>query len=584
MVLAVAALALVCIFTAAGVSTMNLRLSTQASNSAVAENLAESVVQQALANLQDDLGFADDISITDDPDLPAGARGLLTFDSDRGVPYSSNNLLGENSTGWQRTVPDKMIHLVGVGECGGVTRHVEVVAHVPEFPIAMACGGPIRSKKCFISGFEPEDDRAWESGSGYSTKDEELGPGHIISNSGRPDAVVLDKETKITGDVQSLGGVDINGASVEGEVRAPWGRKAPIPNFNFQKFDPAQSDDTYYENLEYPGDNVTIVGNMRHSGDLTVRKNLTLDNGFLFVDGNLDIKGQLVGEGALVCMGSATFHGATNLASNKDIALLAKNGVTLTGEGANRSVFRGLVYSAGPFSARNLTIVGGFVVNGDFLTDLEDLTVFYSSHAIVPRIKRQSFAVVPRFQIPGQAEREQDLGEEQETGYPFGEWRRYDRTVANVLDFTRPGWRGSSWRIDDPAVIDAVWIDNKPVYRYRYWGRGDFHKYPPEMFEDWGLGGRIPPPGSLPGGGHKFSSAEDLADYWAKENSTGATGTYWKNKGNTPPNKAAYKQYLLDVLNHLEKPTFERQTNFSMDLNEFIVDVEMLRVVLHRTF
>ena len=80
MVLAVAALALVCIFTAAGGSTMNLRLSTQASNSAVAENLAESVVQQALANLQDDLGFADDISITDDPDLPTGARGLLTFD------------------------------------------------------------------------------------------------------------------------------------------------------------------------------------------------------------------------------------------------------------------------------------------------------------------------------------------------------------------------------------------------------------------------------------------------------------------------------------------------------------------------
>ena len=584
MVLAVAALALVCIFTAAGVSTMNLRLSTHSSNMAIAENLAESVVQQALANLQNDLGFVDEIKIVDDTDLPPGSRGFLTFDPERGVPYSSNNLLGENPSGWQRTVPDKMIHLVGVGECGGVTRHVEVVAHVPEFPIAIACGGPIRTKNCFISGFEPEEEREWEPGSGYSVEKDELGPGHIVSNSGRPDSVVLDRETKVTGDVQSRGGVDLNGARVEGEIRAPWGRKAPIPNFNFQKFDPAQSDDTYYENLTSPGTNVTIVGNMRHSGDLTVRGNLRLDNGFLFVDGSLNIGGELSGEGALVCLGSARFNGTTNLASNKDIALLAKDGVAVTGEGPNRSVFRGLVYTAGPFSARKLTIVGGFVVNGNSRTDLEDLTVFYSSHAIVPRIKRQSFAVVPRFQVPGETERELDLGEQEHTGYPFGEWKRYDRTVANVIDFTRPGWRTSRWGIDDPALIDAVWIDGKPVYRYRYWGRGDASDYPREFFTDWGLGDLTPPPGSVPGGGQRFSSAEALADYWTKENTSGHTGTYFRNKGKTPPNPVAYKRYLLDVLSHLEKPSLELETNFRMDLNEFINDIEPLRIVLHRTF
>jgi cytoskeletal protein CcmA (bactofilin family) len=571
MVLAVAALALVCIFTAAGVSTMNLRLSTHSSNQSIAENLAESVVQQALANLQEDLGFTGDITINDDPDLPDGAKAYLTFQDDRGVPYCSNNLLGENSDGWQRRVPNKMIHLVGVGECGGVTRHVEVVAHAPEFPLGVACGGTIKTKNCLISSFEPKDDREWEPGSGYSVKEEELEPGHIATNSDRADSVVLDPATRVTGDIQSRGDVDINGASVEGDVRPRWGRKAPIPTFNFEDFDPAKSDNTYYEKLTSPGTDVTIIGNMKYSGSLVVMGDLRLDNGFLYVDGPLTVNGELSGEGALVTTGRATFKASSSLASNKDIAVLAKDGVTVTGDGPGRSVFRGLVYTTGSFEARKLTIVGGFVVNGDHPTDLKDLYLYYSSKSVSPAIKRQSFAVVPRFLVPSAEERDADLEEEPSTGYPYGEWQRFGRNPANVLDVTRTDFLRSDWQANDPAVLDVRWVNGQPVYRYRFWGHYDDSGYVQD---------------AAPGGGHEFSTPEALAEYWATENTTGPTGVYLENDvGITPPNKALYKQYLIQVLGHLEKNgNASLSTTYRLEINEFINEVEPLRIVLHRTF
>ena len=130
LVLAVAALALLAAFVAANVATLNLRMASQVSNGAVAEGLAKSVVQEAMANLQEDLGFQDSLEMGPGLGLPEGARGYLTFDETSGGPYSTNNFLGEDNSGWRRTVPDQSIHLVGVGECGGVTRYVEAVVHL----------------------------------------------------------------------------------------------------------------------------------------------------------------------------------------------------------------------------------------------------------------------------------------------------------------------------------------------------------------------------------------------------------------------------------------------------------------------
>src|SRR5690606_22913750 len=123
--------------------------------------LAESVVQEALANLQEDLGFQGSLELGPGLGLPEGSRAYLNFDRESGQPYSTNNFLGEQSDAWNRTLPETTAHLVGVGVCGGVEKRVEMVVHLPEFPVAMACDGTVLVKNSLIGGFAPKDDREW---------------------------------------------------------------------------------------------------------------------------------------------------------------------------------------------------------------------------------------------------------------------------------------------------------------------------------------------------------------------------------------------------------------------------------------
>jgi cytoskeletal protein CcmA (bactofilin family) len=575
-VLAVAALALLAAFTAAGVSTMNLRVSTRVSNAAVAESLAESAVQEALARLQGDLGFDGAVEIGAGLGLPPGSRGFLSFDRDSPEPFSSNNFLGDHPHGWQRTVPDQTAHLIGVGESGGVRRCVEVVVHLPEFPVSMACDGPVLVTNSFIGAFQPADDRPWNPGTGYSVDDDELGPGHLVSNSESPDACVLDDHTRITGDLQARGGVHLNGAVVEGEVRAPWGQRAPVPDFNLADFDPKSNPNIHYEELPEVLAGLSLVGNVRRQGNLTLSGDLRLDNAFLFVDGDLTVQGAFHGVGAVVVTGVAKFEGAVDVQSDEQIALLSGGGLQARGEDADRAVFKGLLYTKGPFEARKITIVGGFIVDDGATARIADSKIFFNSTTISPAMKREVYAVVPRFEVPATTARPPVLFRDP-TGFATGNWPITDppRDVDNVLDKQDADWQRSAWAASDPAVVSVTWIDGQPLFHYRYWGLN-----PATGVELDDTSNRV---GAFLND-QTFNSAEEMANSVAEENSNPDNAHYLEGRGSLP-NRNAYKNYILKVAEHLTKAMDgQGGATFSMDPNEFITDAQQLRILYRRVF
>ncbi len=581
LVLAVAALGLLAAFTAAGVATANLRIASKISNVAIAEALAESVVQEALAHLQEDIAFQSDIVLDDIPGLPEGSRATLTFDRSLSGLYSTNNYTGDQGQGWGRELPAQSIHLVGAGEAGGVTRHVEVVAHLPAFPVALACDGPVTVSNSTIGSVDSPEDLRYGSDGRWEVEEDDLKPGHLITNSQSANACVLDRVTLVKGDVQARGTVKPNGAIIEGEVRSPYSGLAPIPKFNLRDYDPKTNDNTHYEALTGTFGSLDLVGNVRYQGNLLLSGDLNLDNAYLFVDGDINVRGAVQGVGAVISTGKATFEGAVALSSSKQIAVLTSNGIKLTGSGSGQSIFHGLLYTKGDFEARSITILGGFITDGadrapgapEPTATLVDCNVVNSSVSITPGMHREVFAVVRRFQIPSPLN--VDLLQDP-TGFPTGRWQTRD--VANVIDRGDPDFDQSHWSLNDPAVLRVRWVNNEPQYRYEWWG------------EDSGTSPPTPVFAYIPGSGwanDKEAFIDSVADMQSSNSHEDVRRHLASNnpEPNDPPARQAYADYLRAVLEHLTTAPPDRvQVNFVIDPRLFLNLGDKIRIQLHRTF
>lgn len=576
LVLAVATLALLAAFVAASVSTANLQVANRLSSASVANSLAESVVSEAAAKLQADLGFHDDVTYAPGLNLPPGSIGRLTFNQDASMPYSTNNFLDNQSNGWKRSLPNHTAHLIGVGESGGVTRHVEVLLHQPQYPIALACDGPVQVTRSVILGFSPKDDNPWVPGSGFDVPDDEIKPGNLITNSAATNAVVLDKQTRISGDVQACGSLISNGAKIEGEVRAPWAQKAPLPKFDIPKFDPKNDPDTHYEDIPGTPISLTLLGNSRRQGNLTLSGDLNLDNAFIYVDGDLTIQGALRGTGAIIVSGKCRFKGSVGLESNEEIALLSGGGVEAIGESSARSIFKGLLYTTGPFRAEKLTILGGFIVDNGAPTEVVDCTIYSSGQQITTNFNRQVFAVIPRFSTPNElGAYPPKLFVSKDSRIPTGNWPQPGkvRTVRNVLDQSDPTWERSAWSKRDAAVIGVHWEKEQPKFTYYFWGLD-----PDSGVELEDVTNRV---GAVYNE-VSFDSAAKLIEYIKTENTSATAQGFLQG---TVPNDALYKAYLQSVTKYLVDPDKDKTDfNFALDPNEFIVDGSDLRVLMHRSF
>lgn len=565
-----ATLALLAAFTAAATTTSSLGVSARITNLMLAEDLAESAVQQAMAQLQEEFLWRGDVVLEDLPGFPTGARAVLTFDRDAGVPYSTNNYEGLESDGYQREIPSQHVHLIATAVCGGAERTVEMVVHFPEYPVTMACDGRVHVSNSLVATLPNAQDLNYDSDDGFYAEPDDLEPGDLVSNSRDPDALVLDENTHVTGDLQSRGGVAISDSRVEGEVRSHWSRPAPIPDLEVDDFDPGENDNTHYEELAADRySNLNLVGNVRIEGNLLVTDTLDLDNAFLFVDGNLTVEGPLRGTGAVVVSGNASVHGGARLEANEQIAILTGGNAELLGEGQAQSLFKGLVYSRGSFTARELTVVGGFIVDEGSPTRIQDANVFFNGSVVAPRIRTQVWAAVRRFSVPPRIILDgEELQRDPFLQFPAGAYARgilpgnpVPRHPANVLDQNHPEYRRSNWDMDDPATFSIRWEGDRPVYTYSFWGRPDT---PPRPV--W-----------------TFNSRQEAVEYVARMNT--AQNVHDHLNG-TPPRYEDLVVYYDRVLEHLEESqgSVDHPYNVTFSPNQFLDPGDRIRVKLRRVY
>ncbi|MEW6283528.1 MAG: hypothetical protein AB1758_33265, partial [Candidatus Eremiobacterota bacterium] len=298
----------------------------------------------------------------------AGAEvtGRVTFDPEAArqlrIPLSVNNLEGNASVlGVDGiAVPAHAAHVVAVGESGGVRSRVDYLVHMPRFPYVIAASGRVQSR----GGLLVASTESLSPG-GQNFNAAELSPGHLLCNSPEARAVALSgAATRVTGDVRCAGGVQLlGGARVEGELRQ---RATPevLQRVDLESYDPAGR--AGLVPLQEVYGSRTLRGFGRRQGDLVCTGNLALENALLYVTGNLTVQGTITGKGVVVVLGQTRLEGGAFLSGSNLCAVLSRGNLTVSGngQGRDRSFFRGLIYTEGDLTARDVTLVGALVGHG----------------------------------------------------------------------------------------------------------------------------------------------------------------------------------------------------------------------------
>lgn len=354
--------ALLALMTVATTSVLSLSFAQRVDQSQTARRLAHSVIHRAIAEYIKNPAFEQDLRVENDL-----GRAVMTFQRNHpeGFPPSTNNWEGQNPVGWQRGVPVGMVHLVATARSQGVERRCEALVDMPVFPMAVACSGPVVVDRATIASISDEllqQDLAQILAS-------PLEPGNLGSNSPNPqDSIVLNASSKVTGFVQSRGGIRNHGAEVEGELRPLWPEALELPKMSASMLDPRRAD-LSEENVVYTsllGQNygdLTISSHCVINGSLVVNGMLTVNQGLIYVDGDLHVTGGIEGEGAIAAKGSMRVHGESHLRAGSRVALLADGDIELKGDNKANHRFEGIVYGQGAIRIEKITLLGACIQN-----------------------------------------------------------------------------------------------------------------------------------------------------------------------------------------------------------------------------
>ncbi|MBI3924231.1 MAG: hypothetical protein HY319_01700 [Armatimonadetes bacterium] len=502
--LVVITLALLAAFTLGGSSLLAIGSSHRLEKAAVARGLAESAISQAMADLvvqlENQTGVFPSVELSGLEGLPPGAVGLVGFDRSwaaaRQIPPSTSNLDGTTPEGWGRVVPEGYVHLVGTGRCAGVTEQVEALIHFPEFPRAIACSGPVELQNTLVGSVR--DPESLRSDGRLQLDPEDVEPADLASNSRSGSAVEMDAGTLVAGDVQAKGDIDVNGAVVQGEVRARWPDEVPLPRFEVRSYDPEVHPEWFYVTL--PGDRVEtqeLTGINRSRAGLTVDGDLTLHNAILYVDGALEVTGAIRGRGAVFVAGAAEVGAGAELTGGEGLALAAEGNVTLTGENRERSFFEGLVYTEGRFEARDLTLVGSFTAHNPenpekAAVELQDANVIHTARGARIDVDLEKTFVIDHYGRPVNKPpssirtRPSDNGPEdvflirrQVVKIEGVEQVEYVYTKSGIYNFIQP----PSWPLDAKVPADLLKLEKGIRYETK-------HHVAPEDTRFWREGER----------------------------------------------------------------------------------------------
>lgn len=377
--LLVLALIVTLAFAVSSVMTANLQLTRAGQNRQTALNLAESALALATEQIlaRPDFGTNPGSPMTRVTlDSAPGGEGVLSFTPSEVPRHSLNNLTNPNGESVQgRVVPPFTAYLVAEGRYNGVVERVECMLRVPALP-ALACEGQLNSSgSLMVAAVETIDEvlpLVQDPNSPHL-------PATLASNEGSAQAIVLGTDTRVSGDVQAVGGIQLLSAAttvIDGSLLA-YSQEVPLPDVTLLDYDPVVMGGAYVDLDWEPEVNPTFNGRVRRSGDLNVTGDLNLESCLLYVDGDLTVSGGVTGRGAVVTTGDLFVNQAANLDNNHHLGLLAGGDLSLGGANRQSSYIQGIVYCQGDFSARGVTIVGVTVVKGNGQVNLQDCNLVY---------------------------------------------------------------------------------------------------------------------------------------------------------------------------------------------------------------
>ncbi len=350
---------LLLLFTMAEASVFHLQFATSLDSRQEAKNLAESAVNEALAEFlgNDQYGKTPvQVLVPGDGD-PTKNYGIVSFGADSRVPSSLNNIgsLNQVQGSTNHAVPGNTVHIVGRGRVGDSTSTVEAIYYRPPFPKALSASGPIHAIGTVVQGSVPGTPPAFPVPAGQSV------PGCIQTNCalrGANPALKLE-QCAISGDAAAVGDVGLDAATrVEGEVRQN-GAPQTIPTIDVLARINSIKGAASTEILTGTIGSKTLNWFAGCTDPLlTINGDLELKNGVLWTTGDLTVTGGIKGQGLVLCGGKLEVQTGTQLAADNLVALAAVGDVKLNGQGRASYYFQGIVYTGGNFHSQDLTVIG----------------------------------------------------------------------------------------------------------------------------------------------------------------------------------------------------------------------------------
>jgi len=324
------------------------RSSDEYSRQSVVRNLGDSALATAIAKLRDDSSFAGRVDYKDE-------RGEASVSFDPG--HSTNNILGDGAKQGLdgSVVPPGTAQLQAeVLYRGRPFKSVVMIGKSP-FPYVVASSGAFTSNGSLLLG-------ALRS---LSDLDDGLAPddlvkGSLLTNS----ALTISGPADVIGDLKTASTASLSGVNQRQGKLTENAKPEDIPKIRLSDYDPAGKPEiiTYPANRPpSPSVKLELSGLARASGSVVLNEGLNLNGGVLYVDGDVTVSKGVTGYGALFATGKIKVSGGSNLGSDSLCALVAGGDLTISGAGADKTQFRGLVYSYGELAISDVTIVGSLV-------------------------------------------------------------------------------------------------------------------------------------------------------------------------------------------------------------------------------
>jgi hypothetical protein len=324
---------------------------------------ASNALELAVAKLETNPEFQDDLIFPAQPGDRSDASGLVTFKTS--APYHSTNNFAQNDPAtlkvgqFQRQIPPHTVHLLSQGSYGRKTVYVEAFVAVPLYDYAIACKGSLATDGPFLVG-ALADPSAWQGDARSPQFLAQLRRASMVANStGSPAILLSGSPVRVTGNLVSPGKISAGGAQVDGQIEEGH-RPLGLPEISFSELDPVGKPLLRTLDAEVSGE---VAGFARRSGDLSVNGDLVLKEAVLFVDGDFTCSGSLSGLGAIVVTGRTNLR-SVSLKSLQQLALVSKGDLTVSGQGQTSSTLLGLLYTQGNLSLSDVTVVGAVVAGG----------------------------------------------------------------------------------------------------------------------------------------------------------------------------------------------------------------------------